>query len=61
MTVWLGANDSLRSMTGLPDRMVLGIVAAIAAAFVVFGFIVDGPQPGHARPASRSSRPGMRC
>ena len=41
MTV-VGANDS--PVEPVPDRMVLGIVAAIAAAFVVFGFIVDGPQ-----------------
>lgn len=27
----------------LPDRTVLGIVAAFAAAFVIFGLVVDGP------------------
>jgi Protein of unknown function (DUF1576) len=32
-----------QSVEPLPDRTVLGIVAAYAAAFVVFGLAVDGP------------------
>ncbi len=41
MTV-VGANDS--PVEPVPDRMILGIVGAFAAAFVLFGFVVDGPQ-----------------
>jgi len=38
----VGTNHS--PVEPLPDRVVLRIVAAFAAAFVVFGFVVDGPQ-----------------
>jgi len=41
MTV-VGANDS--PVEPVPDRIILSIVAAFAAAFVLFGFVVDGPQ-----------------
>ena len=41
MTV-VGANDS--PVEPVPDRVILGIVGAYAAAFVLFGFVVDGPQ-----------------
>ena len=42
----------------LPDRVILRVVAAYAAAFVVFGFVVDGPGSGPARP--RRHRPDAR-
>jgi hypothetical protein len=38
----VGTNDS--PVEPLPDRVVLRIVAAFAAAFILFGFVVDGPQ-----------------
>ena len=38
----VGTNDS--PVEPLPDRVVLRIVAAFAAAFILFGFFVDGPQ-----------------
>ena len=41
MTV-VGANDS--PVEPVPDHVILGIVGAFAAAFVLFGFVVDGPQ-----------------
>jgi hypothetical protein len=36
-----GVNES--SIAPLPDHIVLGVVCAFAAVFVVFGFAVDGP------------------
>jgi hypothetical protein len=31
------------AVSPLPDRVILRFVGAYAAAFVVFGFVVDGP------------------
>lgn len=36
--------DSPREPTQLPDRVILGIVAAYAGAFIAFGFLIDGPE-----------------
>ena len=49
------------TVTPLPDRVILRVVCAYAAAFVAFGFIVDGPGTGAAGASSRSSRRATRC